>query len=117
MASRLLGWSAAPVLALALAPVLTGCAAGSTQAGSTQANQTQANQTQANNTLEAPAPISPAANAAAITPEIWPELARAPLDPAIEAQITAIMAQMTLEQKVVVNHEVTAGKRRCTVCQ
>ena len=95
MASRLLGWNAAPVLALALAPVLTGCAAGSTQAGSTQANQTQAN-----NTLAAPAPISPAANAAAITPEIWPELARAPLDPAIEAQITAIMAQMTLEQKV-----------------
>ena len=113
MASRLLGWSAAPalapvlapVLALALAPVLTGCAAGSTQANQTQANTTQANdtlanETLANNTLAAPAPISPAANAAAITPEIWPELARAPLDPAIEAQITSIMAQMTLEQKV-----------------
>jgi len=35
-----------------------------------------------------------------INPEIWPELERAPLDPAIEARIDAIMAKMTLEQKV-----------------
>lgn len=38
--------------------------------------------------------------AAAINPEIWPSLEAAPLDPAIEARIDAIMAQMTLEQKV-----------------
>ncbi len=35
-----------------------------------------------------------------IRPEIWPQLERTALDPAIEAQIDAIMAKMTLEQKV-----------------
>ncbi|MEL7219498.1 MAG: glycoside hydrolase family 3 protein, partial [Pseudomonadota bacterium] len=35
-----------------------------------------------------------------IRPEIWPRLERAPLDPAIEARIDAIMAKMSLEQKV-----------------
>ncbi|MDY7098561.1 MAG: exo 1,3/1,4-beta-D-glucan glucohydrolase [Pseudomonadota bacterium] len=35
-----------------------------------------------------------------INPAIWPTLERQPLDPAIEARIDAIMAKMTLEQKV-----------------
>jgi beta-glucosidase len=35
-----------------------------------------------------------------ITPENWPTVDTAPLDPAVEAQITEIMAKMTLEQKV-----------------
>lgn len=35
-----------------------------------------------------------------IHPEIWPQLTGAPLDPAVEARIDAIMARMTLEQKV-----------------
>lgn len=39
-------------------------------------------------------------SAATIHPEIWPELKPAPLDPAIEARIDAIMASMSLEQKV-----------------
>lgn len=37
---------------------------------------------------------------AQIRPEVWPELGATPLNPAIEAQIDAIMAKMTLEQKV-----------------
>ena len=35
-----------------------------------------------------------------IHPEIWPQLDPLPLDPAIEARIDTIMAQMTIEQKV-----------------
>ncbi len=38
--------------------------------------------------------------AATIHPEIWPELHPAPLDPAIELRIDAIMARMSVEQKV-----------------
>ena len=37
---------------------------------------------------------------ATIHPEIWPEIEPVPLDPAIEARIDAILAAMTLEQKV-----------------
>ena len=43
--------------------------------------------------VEAPA-------AAVINPENWPVVETAPLDPAVEARIDAIMAKMTLEQKV-----------------
>lgn len=39
-------------------------------------------------------------SAGTIHPEKWPELKSPPLDPAIEARIDAIMAKMTLEQKV-----------------
>lgn len=46
-----------------------------------------------------PAIYTPPADATA-NPEIWPEISPLPLDPAIEARIDAIMAQMTLEQKV-----------------
>ncbi len=35
-----------------------------------------------------------------IHPELWPELARLPLDPAIEARIDELLGQMSLEQKV-----------------
>lgn len=35
-----------------------------------------------------------------VTPESWPQLTVAPLDPAIEAQIDAILPKLTLEQKV-----------------
>jgi len=40
------------------------------------------------------------AAAGSLRPEIWPTLQPVPLDPAIEARIDAIMASMTLEQKV-----------------
>ncbi|WP_379551485.1 glycoside hydrolase family 3 protein [Qipengyuania sp. DGS5-3] len=56
--------------------------------------------------VESASTAAPAPEAAApmqsvqINPEIWPKLERAPLDPAVEARIDAIMAQMTLEQKV-----------------
>jgi len=40
------------------------------------------------------------AAAGKINPELWPELAPLPLDPAIEARIDVILGQMTLEQKV-----------------
>ncbi len=33
-------------------------------------------------------------------PEIWPDLAPLPLDPEVEARVDALLAQMTLEQKV-----------------
>ena len=35
-----------------------------------------------------------------ITPENWPVVETPPLDPEVEARIDAIMAKMTLEQKV-----------------
>ena len=35
-----------------------------------------------------------------IHPELWPEITLPPLDPAVEARIDAIMATMTIEQKV-----------------
>ncbi len=67
---------------LVLAALLTGCASGS---------------------MASTAPMAAAsaeAPAVSIRPEIWPELERQALDPAIEARIDAIMAQMTVEQKV-----------------
>lgn len=48
-----------------------------------------------------PGPLPVARNGdGMIHPEIWPRLDPLPLDPATEARIDAIMAQMTLEQKV-----------------
>ncbi|RKQ96491.1 glycoside hydrolase family 3 protein [Maricaulis maris] len=46
---------------------------------------------------ETPAPV---AAVGVIHPELWPEFTPPPLDPAVEARIDAIMATMTVEQKV-----------------
>jgi len=80
----------APTLAVTIAVGLGGCATG--HAGAPP------------QAIAAAAQSAVSANATdgtdKINPEIWPELERAPLDPAIEARIDAIMAKMTLEQKV-----------------
>ncbi len=68
-----------PALALGLSLVAVSCASG--------------NQVQVASTEEVKAQ-------GVINPEIWPQLPATPLDPAIEARIDAIMAKMTLEQKV-----------------
>ncbi len=64
-----------PVLALGLSLALTACAQNSVAVETQSASAT-------------------------INPEIWPQLQAAPLDPAIEARIDAIMVKMTLEQKI-----------------
>ena len=80
----------APVLVPMMAALLAGCA--SSGSVTNQALQSTA-PAAASNTATEPAPGT-------IRPEIWPKLEPIPLDPAIEARITAIMAKMTLEQKV-----------------
>ncbi|MEM8724102.1 MAG: exo 1,3/1,4-beta-D-glucan glucohydrolase [Pseudomonadota bacterium] len=77
----------APAFGAAIAIGLSGCAAH----GETPDPQIAASTPTAS--TNAPAPGT-------IRPEIWPELQAAPLDPAIEARIDAIMAQMSIEQKV-----------------
>ena len=76
-----------PLSSVALSAALAGCSTGYS----------------ANEGLAVSTPVaseSAEPQAAAINPEIWPTLEAAPLNPAIEARIDAIMAQMTLEQKV-----------------
>lgn len=80
MANRTLGVFSGLICATALA----GCAA----------NQATIS------TSTAPVSTSEGKAPGTIDPAIWPELKPAPLDTAIEARITSIMAQMTLEQKV-----------------
>ena len=46
------------------------------------------------------AEAEPAETKPTINPDNWPTIETAPLDPAVEARIDAIMAKMTLEQKV-----------------
>ncbi len=67
--------------------------------GCTQSATADRVQSVASSASQAAAPQAEV-TAATINPEIWPELTPAPLDPAIEARIDAIMAKMTLEQKV-----------------
>lgn len=91
MRARILGRTAA----IALLPALAACSAsyGETKTVSSVPAPED----------PAPAPQTGATIAASleqIRPEIWPTLEAEPLDPAIEAQIDAIMAKMTLEQKV-----------------
>lgn len=80
----------APVLVPMMAALLAGCA--SSGSVTDQALQSTA-PAAASNAATEPSPGT-------IRPEIWPKLEPIPLDPAIEARITAIMAKMTLEQKV-----------------
>ncbi|MDJ0643374.1 MAG: glycoside hydrolase family 3 N-terminal domain-containing protein [Erythrobacter sp.] len=80
----------AQVLAVAAASTTAACATGY---GEPPAPQTEASGPVLQNINNSAAPGT-------IRPEIWPELEPAPLDPAIEARIDAMMARMTLEQKV-----------------
>lgn len=79
----------APFLLLASVAAIAGCAGGYAPQSSVQAEP---------NSTSATVPQEP--ERGTINPEIWPQLEPTPVDPAIEARITAIMAMMTLEQKV-----------------
>lgn len=79
------------VSSLALLTALAACAQSETlnaEQGETQA-EAQESATQTTPSLSAIA-----------NPETWPAMPATPLDPAVEARIDSIMAQMTLEQKV-----------------
>ncbi|MEQ3746249.1 MAG: glycoside hydrolase family 3 N-terminal domain-containing protein [Henriciella sp.] len=71
------------VLALASAALLTACNAGNSKAE-----------------VKVQPEVEVAPKEVKINPENWPVVETQPLDPAVEAQIDAIMAAMTLEQKV-----------------
>ena len=87
--------TSASTLALAAAALLTACT-------SIETDQTAPVTAEAETVTEASVePETPAMDAKeVINPENWPVVETPPLDPAVEAQITEIMAKMTLEQKV-----------------
>lgn len=74
------------VLATASMLILATCSTGVTDGAEVEAVDQAVNQTD----MDAPR----------ITPENWPTIAAAALDPEVEARITDIMSRMTLEQKV-----------------